>query len=349
MRRPAFPPALLGLYQRWCRPGAGPGVTAMQIHALIYFNEVVRTRSFRKAAAALGVAPTAISRQVENLEHYFGAPLLERGARGIRLTAAGELLAARAARTLRDIDVTRSLIADLKGLQGGAVTVYAGEAIVSGLLAPALADFSVSFPKIRFEIVIATAGAAVEALAAGAADMALTLFAPAHAGVQVRFSTEQPHAAIMAPSHALAQAGSVTVADLCGHALAVPNASYGARQALDAAARDLGCTLDPVYVTGSLEMQKELARRGAAILVLPEMTVRRECEAGELVAIPIREARPIRTRIDLCAPADRAPSFAATRLLDFLERRLRALAETDRAADAASAAVSATLRTRHRR
>ncbi len=321
----------------------------MQIHALIYFNEVVRTRSFRKAAAALGVAPTAISRQMENLEHYFGAPLLERGARGIRLTAAGELLAARAAQTLRGLEVTRTLIADLKGLQGGAVTVYAGEAIVSGLLAPALADFSIAYPKVRFEIVIATAAAAVEALSSGVADIALTLFAPPHAGVLVRCRTEQTHAAIMAPSHPLAQAPSVTMADLSGHALAVPNAAYGARQALDAAARDVGCKLDPVYVTGSLEMQKELARRGAAVLVLPEMTVQRECEAGTLVAVPIRDARPIRTRIDLCAPAERAPSFAATRLLDFLERRLRGLADREGGSPAFSAPVSATLRTRDQR
>ena len=65
----------------------------MQLQAITYFNELVRCRSIRRAAQALGVSPTAISRQLENLEYHFGAPLVERSARGIVLTAAGEQLA----------------------------------------------------------------------------------------------------------------------------------------------------------------------------------------------------------------------------------------------------------------
>ncbi|SEH79629.1 regulatory helix-turn-helix protein, lysR family [Rhizobium tibeticum] len=60
----------------------------MQIRALMYFDELVRTNSMRQAAENLNVAPTAISRQIENLEYHFGAPLVERSARGVKLTAA---------------------------------------------------------------------------------------------------------------------------------------------------------------------------------------------------------------------------------------------------------------------
>ncbi len=55
----------------------------MQIRALMYFDELVRTNSMRQAAENLNVAPTAISRQIENLEYHFGAPLVERSARGV--------------------------------------------------------------------------------------------------------------------------------------------------------------------------------------------------------------------------------------------------------------------------
>ncbi len=40
----------------------------MQIRALMYFDELVRTNSMRQAAENLDVAPTAVSRQIENLE-----------------------------------------------------------------------------------------------------------------------------------------------------------------------------------------------------------------------------------------------------------------------------------------
>jgi DNA-binding transcriptional LysR family regulator len=82
----------------------------MQLRALMYFDELVRTSSMRQAAENLNVAPTAISRQIENLEYHFGAPLVERSARGVKLTAAGELLAARAGRTLRELDHVGQLI-----------------------------------------------------------------------------------------------------------------------------------------------------------------------------------------------------------------------------------------------
>ena len=94
----------------------------MQIRALIYFDELVRTNSMRQAAENLNVAPTAISRQIENLEHHFGTQLVERSARGVTLTAAGELLAARAGRTLRELEHVHQLIEDLKGLQRGRVS-----------------------------------------------------------------------------------------------------------------------------------------------------------------------------------------------------------------------------------
>lgn len=61
----------------------------MQLRALMYFDELVRTNSMRAAAENLNVAPTAVSRQIENLEYYFGSPLVERSSRGVKLTAAG--------------------------------------------------------------------------------------------------------------------------------------------------------------------------------------------------------------------------------------------------------------------
>ena len=54
----------------------------MNLRALMYFDELVRTRSMRAAADNLNVAPTAVSRQIDNLEEFFGAPLVERSSRG---------------------------------------------------------------------------------------------------------------------------------------------------------------------------------------------------------------------------------------------------------------------------
>ncbi|MBP0650230.1 hypothetical protein J8J40_24600, partial [Mycobacterium tuberculosis] len=105
--------------------------------------------------------------------------------------------------------------------------------------------------------------------------------------------------------------------------LAMPDPSFGARQAFDAAFARERLALDPVFVTGSLEMQKELVLRGAAIVLLPAQTVERERAAGLVAVVPIADGKGIRTEVELCVAQDRQPSFATTKLLDFLERFMR--------------------------
>ncbi len=292
----------------------------MQIRALIYFDELVRTNSTRQAAENLNVAPTAISRQIENLEYHFGTPLVERSARGIKLTAAGELLAERAGRTLRELDHVHQLIEDLKGLQRGTVSIYANGASVASILAPALAEFSLRYPRLRFEVTITSARSAIEAVKNAEADVAVTLFAPPLSGTQVRLRSELIYDVIAASSHPLAAASEITLDEIASHALAVPDHSFGARQAFDALFEREGLRLDPVFETGSLEMQKELVLRGAAITMLPTLTVQREIEAGQLVARPVAGNKGVRTPVELCVAPDRQLSFAAGKLLDFIER-----------------------------
>ncbi|OLP57821.1 LysR family transcriptional regulator [Xaviernesmea oryzae] len=295
----------------------------MQVRALIYFDEVVRARSLRAAAERLNVAPTALSRQIDQLEHYFGTPLLERSARGIRLTAAGELLAERAGRTLRELDNVRQLIDDLEGLKRGRVVIHASGAVVASLLAPALADFSSRFPGIRFEIAATSARQSVEALVSAEADIAVTLFSEPHPGTKVRLKAEIVYELVAASDHPLAALAEVSVAELARHPLALPDRGFGARQAFDALFAAAGLPLDPVFVTGSLEMLKELVLSGVAVTLLPAFTVQRECRLGQLVARPLVEGRALKTPLTLSVATERQLPFAATKLLDHIDRFLR--------------------------
>jgi DNA-binding transcriptional LysR family regulator len=68
----------------------------MELRQLRYFIGVARERSFTGAAAKLRIAQPALSRQIRQLEEEVGVTLLERGTRGVRLTAAGEVFLAKA-------------------------------------------------------------------------------------------------------------------------------------------------------------------------------------------------------------------------------------------------------------
>lgn len=295
----------------------------MQIRALMYFDELVRTSSMRQAAENLNVAPTAVSRQIENLEEYFGTTLVERSARGVTLTAAGELLAARAGRTLRELEHVQQLIEDLKGLERGRVTIFANGAIVASLLTPALAEFSKTYPNIRFEVMITSARQAVEAVNSARADMALTLFAPQMTEAKVIARSEIAYEVIASSRHALAGRRDVTLRELARHALALPETSFGFRQAFDAAAERQGLTFEPAVTVSALEMLKELVLSDMAATLLPRLSVRRELEAGTLTAIPLASESTIRTHAELSIAPDRQLSFAAAKLSGFIEEFMR--------------------------
>ncbi|WP_176084999.1 LysR family transcriptional regulator [Martelella sp. HB161492] len=300
----------------------------MQLQAITYFNELVRSRSIRQAAETLGVSPTAISRQLENLEYYFGAPLVERGARGIMLTAAGELLAARSRGVMRDLETARQVIDDLRGLKRGRVSIHVNGAAINAILAPALARFYAQYPAVRIEVTVSSAQAALNAVTGGQTDMAVTMFTPPEAQMDIRFRLPVLHVPVMAPDHPIANLAEIPLEAIRAHPIAMPDRSFGIRRAFDYRQRSAG--LEPVeiaFTTSSLELQKELARSGAAILILPAMTVMREIRAGELVAIPFAKQAEIASDLQLGRAKSTAPSFAAARLAEFLEEFLPAQAK----------------------
>lgn len=83
----------------------------MELRQLRYFTAVARTLNFTKAAAEVHIAQPPLSRQVANLEAELGVDLLERGARGLKLTPAGALLVERANEILKRVERTKREVA----------------------------------------------------------------------------------------------------------------------------------------------------------------------------------------------------------------------------------------------
>src|SRR5215467_3386447 len=82
----------------------GSSDTNMQFRQLRYFTKVLEAGSFSRAAATIHVAQPALSQQVAELEERLGVILLVRSARGVRPTAAGEVLYREACEILHQLD-----------------------------------------------------------------------------------------------------------------------------------------------------------------------------------------------------------------------------------------------------
>lgn len=301
----------------------------MQLRALRYFHEVARCASLRKAAERLYVTPTAVSRQIEHLEHFFGATLIERGPRGIRLTVEGECLAEQVTSTLRGLDQVRDVIASRQSQVAGNISIHVSESIVSTVLAPVLAAFYRAHPKVTFNIVIASASATLDALCSGEADLGLAFYLQERADVEVTAQCELWHRVLVSAEHPFAQRDSIELRELEGQPLAIPDSAYGVRQALEAAAKKRGVTIQPVFTTSSLEVQKSLARQRAAVLILPQVDADARDLGDGLVAVPIADEHLGRIRIDLCGYRNRPRSVAVLKCQEMLASAMQRCALVD--------------------
>ncbi|GBQ96818.1 LysR family transcriptional regulator [Acetobacter nitrogenifigens DSM 23921 = NBRC 105050] len=299
----------------------------MDMKALKVFLELARTGSLRQTAEKLNTSPASVSRKLDQLEYQFRTQLFDRSHSGGKLTAAGEVLLGRARLIVAEMETTLQLVSDLKSLNTGSTTVYAGGAIVAELLAPALCALHRQHPGLRFHIHEGRTSELIDALRQGAADVGVAIFTPEAGSPFVRRSVPLDHALIVAPGHPLTLQTHVRIQDLARHAIAIPDESFSLRRTLDAECLRHGVTLEPTFVTGSLVMQKELAIRGAAALVLPPECCRREIEAGLLTSIPFKRPDLVRTQLDLCVHPDRVLPFAAKTLHDTLALSLLRRAE----------------------
>ncbi|CAH2897416.1 MAG: Transcriptional regulator, LysR family [uncultured Paraburkholderia sp.] len=126
------------------RQGALDGVEA--------FLCVARHRSFRRAAAELGVTPSAISQAVRVLEERIGAVLFIRTTRSVGLTEAGEQFLSRAKPAFEELVAASDVARGLGQRPSGLLRLSVPRAVVPLLLDPLIASFHQAYPEVEVEI-----------------------------------------------------------------------------------------------------------------------------------------------------------------------------------------------------
>jgi DNA-binding transcriptional LysR family regulator len=146
------------------RQGALDGVEA--------FLSVAKHRNFRKAAAELGVTPSAISQVVRALEARIGAALFIRTTRSVGLTEAGERFISRAKPAFEELVTAGEAARDLGQRPTGLLRLSVPRAVVPLILEPVIPSFCQAYPEIELEI---AASEEMVDLAAGHFDAGIRL------------------------------------------------------------------------------------------------------------------------------------------------------------------------------
>jgi LysR family transcriptional regulator, hydrogen peroxide-inducible genes activator len=119
---------------------------------LRYFDAVARHRHFGRAAEACFVTQPALSMQIQDLEAGLNCKLLERARSGLRLTAMGDAIAARAARILADVDDLVAHCRQSGGLLTGQLRLGVIPSIAPYLVPPLLAALKADYPDLELHV-----------------------------------------------------------------------------------------------------------------------------------------------------------------------------------------------------
>jgi DNA-binding transcriptional LysR family regulator len=190
------------------RKGALDGVEA--------FLSAAEHRNFRRAAAELGVTPSAISQAIRALETRVGATLFIRTTRSVGLTEAGERFLSRAKPAFEELVAASEVARDLGQRPAGLLRLSVPPAVVPLILEPVIASFCEAYPDIELEI---AAGGELVDLATGGFDAGIRLgqfIAPDM--VAVRLTPPFRMAVVGSPDYLRGRKRPERIDDLRGHA-----------------------------------------------------------------------------------------------------------------------------------
>jgi DNA-binding transcriptional LysR family regulator len=288
-------------------------------HRLRYLYEAVRGGTMRAASEKLNVAPSSISRQIAQLEEELGIPLIERSRRTLKLTEAGEI----AINYFRELTTQQeafvSQLRDLRGLKGGTVRLAVGEGFIGDLLLEVLRGFMEQYPSIQITMRTAGTNEVVALVLEDDAHIGMVFQAVPDAKIRIRASSDQPLKVILRPDHPLSGRSSLTIADLAGERLGVPERSFRIRQILSSAESEDHVFLTPTLTSNSLLVLKEFARSGSGITILPSIAAHSEINAGVLCAVPINHPLLRHTSASVITRLGRQLPVAAVKLLQEIE------------------------------
>jgi DNA-binding transcriptional LysR family regulator len=120
------------------------------------FVEVVKAKSFRRAAETIGIPNSTLSRRISALEKAIGLRLLHRTTRKIELTEAGQLYFERSKRIVEEARLAHEQLGEMLDQPSGVLRVSLPVDFASIYLAPLIAEFATR-EAVRMEMIVPSA------------------------------------------------------------------------------------------------------------------------------------------------------------------------------------------------
>ena len=254
---------------------------------LRYLDEVVNSGSIRQAAERLNVASSSINRQILELEDQLQAQIFERLPRGLRLTAAGEMLITHVRQTLRDHDQVQTRILELKGLSRGTIRIATMNGLASGIISQLAVEFKKKHPGVTIVVKSLLGDDIIKAVEQADVDIGLGYSMRTDPSLHIMDVFEARLGAVVANDHPLATLPGVRLSQCCEYPIVLADQTLSIYRLIQNACMGSKVTMQPAFETNSIELMKYLAMHDNAVTFLSATDVSEEVRENRLVYVRI--------------------------------------------------------------
>ena len=260
----------------------------MDILHLTYFIEVAKQLSFTKAARELHVSQPSISKMVRNLEDELKVTLLDRSARRVKLTDAGQALYERG---LKIVDSLKNVTADLDDLTSGRkgnICIGIPPMVETSFFAIAIGEYKKKYPNIVIDLAEVGSKAVEEMVEDGSLDIGVVVLPVKN---KVNFSmfafVKDPIWLIVHPEHRLAGRAVVSITDLEEEPIVMFRKDFALHDHIVEKCREYGFVPKVLCESSQWDFMAEIVAAKLGVALLPKVV----CDKiGDGVkALPIAE------------------------------------------------------------
>lgn len=265
----------------------------MDLDQLHTFLEIVRLKSFSKAAQTCYRTQPAISAQVRQLEQELKAPLFDRLGTRIELTTAGKIFTEYAEQILELRRVAQDKIQELERVPRGELVIAANEATCIYVLPNVFSEYKKQFPNVQLQVDRSFSSRVVQAVMENQADFGITQLPVQEKKLEiVRIHTDEIKL-ILPPCHKLATKRVIFAKELVDDPILLPRAGV-TRRRLDAWLELVEDKINVSMELDSTEMTKRFVIAGLGLAFLANSHCREEVAADKLETVSLGPESMIR-------------------------------------------------------
>jgi DNA-binding transcriptional LysR family regulator len=291
----------------------------MDLDQLHTFLEIVRLKSFSKAAQTCFRTQPAISAQVRQLEQELGAPLFDRLGTRISLTPAGRIFGEYAEQILELRKRAQDDINELDRVPRGELLIAANESTCIYVLPEVFSQFKNEFPNVQLQVDRSYGSRVVEAVLDNQADFGITQLPVEEKKLEVMKVHSDEVKLLLPPDHPLVSRKSVTCRDVASFPLLLPK-SGTTRNRLNVWLEPVEDMLQISMELDSTEMIKRFVMARLGLSFLAASNCAEEVASQRLMTASLGPEPMIR-RLALIYRKDKSLSKAALGFIHVLQKQ----------------------------